>query len=98
MQFCCGGGVAECHSGERKEERERREIDQAWSIYGGSEEPMPEYNSGERNEERERRGIDQAWSIYGGSEEPMPECNSGEMNEDKDRKTGTGKTKRKRDR
>ena len=66
MQFCCGGGVAECHSGERKEERERREIDQAWSIYGGSEEPMPEYNSGGRNEERET-GIDQAWSIYGGS-------------------------------
>ena len=56
MPFCCGGGVAECHSGERKEERERREIDQAWSIYGGSEEPMPEYNSGERKEEREKTG------------------------------------------
>ena len=57
MQFCCGGGVAECHSGERKEERERREIDQAWSIYGGSKEPMPEYNSGEMNEDKrnERR-------------------------------------------
>ena len=53
MQFCCGGGVAECHSGERKEERERREIDQAWSIYGGSEEPMPEYNSGEMNEDKQ---------------------------------------------
>ena len=24
MQFCCGGGVAECHSSERKEERERK--------------------------------------------------------------------------
>ena len=98
MQFCCGGGVPECHSGERKEEWERREIDQAWSIYGGSEEPMSEYDSGIINEERERREIDQIWSIYGGSEEPMPEWHSGEMNEDKDRKTGTGKTKRKRDR
>ena len=52
---CCGGGVAECHSGERKEERERREIDQAWSIYGGSKEPMPEYNSGEMNEDKDRK-------------------------------------------
>ena len=56
MQFCCGGGVAECHSGERKEERERREIDQTWSIYGGSEEPMPDCHSGERKEEREKAG------------------------------------------
>ena len=66
-----------------KKKGRRREIDQAWSIYGGSEEPMPEYNSGERKEERERREIDQAWSIYGGSKEPMPEYNSGEMNEEK---------------
>ena len=57
LLFCSGGGVAECHSGERKEERVRREIDQAWSIYGGSVEPMPEYNSGEMNEDKrnERR-------------------------------------------
>ena len=33
MPFCCGGGVAEYDSGIINEERERREIDQAWSIY-----------------------------------------------------------------
>jgi hypothetical protein len=49
--------MPEYNSGEMNEERERRGIDQAWSIYGGSEEPMPEYNSGEMNEDKrnERR-------------------------------------------
>lgn len=58
MQFCCGGGVAECHSGERKEEREKTgDRPSLVDIWGGSEEPMPEYNSGEMNEEKrnERR-------------------------------------------